>query len=386
MPKSRTFYTCQECGGDFPQYFGRCPSCQAWNSLQEKLEQPPATTALQRTAWSTVTVERLQSTAGTPAGVEFPLGQPLSACKLSQISDQGQARRFSGFGELDRVLGGGIVPGSLILVGGEPGIGKSTLLLQVANYLSLNTRILYVSAEESAQQIKLRAQRLGVGLGIAADQLGENPDSPLNGAVLGANSTSDPTINLARHHPESLNTTGLEPELYLLPETDLEAILRELESLKPQMAMIDSIQTIYFAGLSSAPGSVSQVRECTAALMQVAKRENIALFLVGHVTKDGSLAGPRVLEHLVDTVLYFEGDRFASHRLLRSMKNRFGATHEIGVFEMATEGLIEVLNPSELFLGSREESAPGTATVVSVEGTRPIVVEVQALVSPTSYG
>ncbi|MGL5083491.1 MAG: DNA repair protein RadA [Microcoleaceae cyanobacterium] len=394
MPKSRTFYACQECGNDFPQYFGRCPSCHAWNSLQEQLEQPTAT-ALPRTSWSTIPVERPGHPREDRDNQDL-IGQPRAAYKLSEVSDQGQSRRSSGFEELDRVLGGGIVPGSLVLIGGEPGIGKSTLLLQVANCLSLSARVLYVSAEESAQQIKLRAQRLGVGLISSREPSPEHPSKPTHNhqeSLLGEDLAEE--LPVAQDHPQGQRSRTersapepfqADPELYLLPETDLEVILRELESLKPQLAVIDSIQTIYFASLASAPGSVAQVRECTSALMQVAKRENITLFLVGHVTKDGLLAGPRVLEHLVDTVLYFEGDRFAAHRLLRSMKNRFGATHEIGVFEMVAEGLKEVPNPSELFLGSRDDFAPGTATVVAVEGTRPIVVEVQALVSPTSYG
>jgi DNA repair protein RadA/Sms len=266
------------------------------------------------------------------------------------------------------VLGGGIVPGSLVLIGGDPGIGKSTLLLQVANQLAERYRMLYVCAEESGQQVKLRSQRLGVGQ-LGGKQRAEHPPASEEQAA---------DSNL-------MSSRAAEPNLYLLPEIDLETILQELESLKPQVAVIDSIQALYFAALNSAPGSVSQVRECTSALMQVAKREHITLFIVGHVTKEGAIAGPKVLEHLVDTVLYFEGDRFASHRLLRSVKNRFGATHELGVFEMVDRGLQEVLNPSELFLGSREDFTPGTATIVACEGTRPIVVELQALVSPTSY-
>lgn len=264
-----------------------------------------------------------------------------AAVKLAAISLDDRGRFGSGFGEFDRVLGGGIVPGSLVLVGGDPGIGKSTLLLQAAARVADKQRVLYVAAEESSQQIKLRAARLGV--------------------------------------------EGDRDGLYVLPETDLESILQELTTLKPHLAIVDSIQTLYYAALSSAPGSVAQVRECTSALMQVAKREGISLLIVGHVTKEGALAGPKVLEHLVDTVLYLEGDRYASHRLLRAVKNRFGATHEVGVFEMVDRGLREVVNPSELFLGNREEAVPGTATVVACEGTRPLVVEVQALVSPTSY-
>jgi DNA repair protein RadA/Sms len=290
--------------------------------------------------------------------------KPLAALTFPQIIDGEEERWASGFGELDRVLGGGIVPGSLVLIGGDPGIGKSTLLLQTANLMSKHYRVLYVCGEESGKQVKLRASRLGVeGTKgeMEEDEEGEasNPKKPMTVAD-GAN-------------------------LYVQAETDLEEILRELESLKPHVAVIDSIQTVYFPALTSAAGSVSQVRECTAALMKVAKREDITLLIVGHVTKEGAIAGPKVLEHLVDTVLYFEGDRFASHRLLRSTKNRFGATHEVGVFEMVDRGLREVDNPSELFLGDRNGMAPGTSIVVACEGTRPIVVELQALVSPTSY-
>lgn len=345
MPKQRIHYICNECGAEFPQYYGRCPNCQTWNSLIEQ-QLPPA----QR---NPVSLRNRFSIDGRALLGETTTGQPRSSLKLSQIADIAVTRLSSGFGEMDRVLGGGIVPGSLILIGGEPGIGKSTLLLQVANQLSYTYRVLYVSGEESGQQVKLRAQRLQVAAAMT-DKL----KSP------------SPT----------------ESNFFLLAETNLEEILRELESLKPNLAVIDSIQTIFFPSLSSAPGSVAQVRECTSALMQVAKRENITLFIVGHVTKDGTIAGPRVLEHLVDTVLFFEGDRFASHRLLRSMKNRFGATHEIGVFEMIAHGLREVENPSELFLGSREEMVSGSAIIVACEGTRPLVVELQALVSPSSYG
>ena len=306
--------------------------------------------------------------------------QPRASVKFSEISNNVQMRFASGYVELDRVLGGGIVPGSLVLIGGDPGIGKSTLMLQVANQLAQSYRILYVCAEESGQQVKLRASRLGVGVPpieiAASNGSAKKPAKSQNG-----NGDTPKSVGA-----EPLSPPVSDPNLYVLPETDLEEVLRELESLKPQVAVIDSIQTLYFAALTSAPGSVAQVRECTSALMQVAKRENITLLIVGHVTKEGAIAGPRVLEHLVDTVLYFEGDRFASHRLLRSVKNRFGATHEIGIFEMVDNGLQEVLNPSELFLGSRDETSPGTATVVACEGTRPIVVELQALVSPASYG
>jgi DNA repair protein RadA/Sms len=295
--------------------YGRCSSCGAWGSLDEVVAQP-----LERSA----------------------APQSRGALRLNQVTGDGQLRISSGFQELDRVLGGGIVRGSLVLMGGEPGIGKSTLLLGMTQGLQAQAPLLYVCAEESAQQVKLRSHRLGMD-------------------------------------PEHVQN------LYLLPETDLDAVLQELSQLRPTVAIIDSIQALYCANLSGAPGSVSQVRECTAALMRLAKRLDIALFIVGHVTKEGAIAGPKVLEHLVDTVLYFEGDRYATHRLLRSVKNRFGATQEVGVFEMVDCGLIEVPNPSALFLGNQADETPGTATIVACEGTRPLVVELQALVSPTSY-
>ncbi|MBV8887654.1 MAG: DNA repair protein RadA [Chroococcidiopsidaceae cyanobacterium CP_BM_RX_35] len=357
MPKLRTYYVCNECGAESPQWFGKCPACDTYNSMEEQLETaavvPSRAGGLQPSRAS-----------GKSTG---KVARPRAALTFAQITDRHQARWFSGYEELDRVLGGGIVPGSLVLIGGDPGIGKSTLLLQVSNRLAQQYRILYVCGEESGQQVKLRASRLGVDSAIS--------DRKALGLETAAGVDATP--------PEIEKSAGA--DLYILPETDLEEILRELESLKPNVAVIDSIQTIYFPSMASAPGSVAQVRECTSALMQVAKRDDITLLIVGHVTKEGAIAGPRVLEHLVDTVLYFEGDRFASHRLLRSVKNRFGATHEIGVFEMIDRGLREVANPSELFLGNREEVAPGTAIVVACEGTRPIVVELQALVSPTSY-
>jgi DNA repair protein RadA/Sms len=351
MAKSKTVYICSACGAESPQWFGKCPGCGTFGTLEEQLIAATNPTAA-RASWQNP----------RPGNGKTPREpQPRISVRFSEITQYEQDRFPSGYGEFDRVLGGGIVPGSLVLIGGDPGIGKSTLLLQVTNQLAQRLpRILYVSAEESGQQIKLRAARLGVGV-VSVE--GEESNGNGKGTM-----------------PEKPDT-----HLYVLPETDLEEILRELESLKPQVAVIDSIQTLYFGALTSAPGSVAQVRECTSALMQVAKRENITLLIVGHVTKEGAIAGPRVLEHLVDTVLYFEGDRYASHRLLRSVKNRFGATHEIGIFEMVDHGLVEVENPSELFLGNRDEFSPGTATVVACEGTRPIVVELQALVSPTSY-
>ena len=354
MAKPRSLYICNQCGAEFPKSLGKCSACGSWGSLVEEVVNPTASSRVTPLA-AARTATKSRSVAPSTAP------QPIASLTLPQITDHPQQRLSSGYSELDRVLGGGIVPGSLVLIGGDPGIGKSTLLLQTANRLAMRYRMLYVCAEESGQQVKLRSQRLGIGTEI--------------GTEIGKKSKSK--------SPEA--ESNPDASLYLMPETDLETIIRELESLRPQVAVIDSIQALYFAALNSAPGSVAQVRECTSALMQVAKREHITLFIVGHVTKEGAIAGPKVLEHLVDTVLYFEGDRFASHRLLRSVKNRFGATHELGVFEMADGGLEEVTNPSALFLGSRDEESPGTATIVACEGTRPLLVELQALVSPTSY-
>jgi DNA repair protein RadA/Sms len=341
----RTTYSCNECGAESAQWYGKCPFCGVFGSLIEQQVQPVNKNA---------NVQRDRQ--GPP--------KPVAALTFPEIIDGQEERWASGYGELDRVLGGGIVPGSLVLIGGDPGIGKSTLLLQTANMMSKHYRVLYVCGEESGKQVKLRASRLGV--------------EGTKGELL-------PGDEGAEVMPERQLTVADGANLYVQAETDLEEILRELESLRPHLAVIDSIQTVYFPNLTSAAGSVAQVRECTSALMKVAKREDITLLIVGHVTKEGAIAGPKVLEHLVDTVLYFEGDRFASHRLLRSVKNRFGATHEVGVFEMVDRGLREVDNPSELFLGDRDGMAPGTAIVVACEGTRPIVVELQALVSPTSY-
>ena len=329
MARATSLYVCQSCGAQTRQFFGRCSSCGSWNTLVEQSAAP------------TDTRRRRPVAAATEA--EIPAA-PRRSEPIASVGDRPLQRLCSGYSELDRVLGGGLVPGSLVLLGGDPGIGKSTLLLQSAQAMAARHSLLYVSAEESAQQVKLRWRRL-------AEQQGELPEG--NG-------------------------------LQLLAETDLELVLQELEALRPAVAVIDSIQALHDAELNSAPGSVTQVRECAAALARIAKRQNTALLLVGHVTKEGMLAGPKVLEHLVDAVLTFEGDRFASHRLLRAVKNRFGATHELGVFEMRGQGLAEVLNPSELFLGGDEPSA-GTATIVACEGTRPLVVELQALVSTTSY-
>jgi DNA repair protein RadA/Sms len=359
MAKPKTFFTCNECGAESPQWFGKCPACGTYNSLEEQVSIQSSVDVPSRGG-----VSSWQSAQGNGKSHAKP-AKARASLTFDQITDRQIARWESGYGELDRVLGGGIVPGSMVLIGGDPGIGKSTLLLQVSNQLAQKYRILYVTGEESGQQVKLRASRLGVS----------KPVSVLNEEKVTV--IVDSTLPI---DPDSIGA-----DLYVLPETDLEEILREIDSLKPNVAVIDSIQTVFFPALTSAPGSVAQVRECTAALMKVAKHEDVTMLIVGHVTKEGAIAGPKVLEHLVDTVLYFEGDRFASHRLLRTVKNRFGATHEIGIFEMVAEGLREVSNPSELFLGNRDDPAPGTAIVVACEGTRPIVVELQALVSPTSY-
>lgn len=381
MPKPKTYYVCSECGAETPQWFGKCPACGTYNSLQEEIAVQNSTDVPSRGVGAWHSQMSKKKTSNKPA-------KPRASLKLDQISDRQVERWSSGYGELDRVLGGGVVPGSMVLIGGDPGIGKSTLLLQVSNALSQQYRILYISGEESAQQVKLRGSRLGVaqkeheeasgnGTITVTEETKEHEKASGNGKITVAEETKE--------KEEKVNSTKVNSDLYILPETDLEEILKEIESLRPNLAVIDSIQTVFFPALTSAPGSVAQVRECTAALMKVAKHEDITMLIVGHVTKEGAIAGPKVLEHLVDTVLYFEGDRFASHRLLRTVKNRFGATHEIGIFEMVTHGLREVPNPSELFLGSRDDPAPGTAIVVACEGTRPIVVELQALVSPTSY-
>jgi len=331
LARTTTLYVCQSCGAQTRQFFGRCASCGSWNSLVE--QSAPANDQRRRRAVT------------PPEAAQDPPKARRSE-PIASLSDRPLERLSSGYGELDRVLGGGLVPGSLVLLGGDPGIGKSTLLLQSAQAMAALASVLYVSAEESAQQVRLRWRRLDQHDATGAKQ----PDTSFQ----------------------------------LLAETDLELVLQELEALRPAVAVIDSIQALHDGELASAPGSVAQVRECAAALQRLAKRQNTALLLVGHVTKEGALAGPKVLEHLVDAVLTFEGDRFASHRLLRAVKNRFGATHELGVFEMQGRGLAEVSNPSELFLGSEEPSA-GTATIVACEGTRSLVVELQALVSTTSY-
>ena len=382
MAKPRTVYICSSCATESVQWYGKCPNCHVFGTLEEQIQEQTSSNSsnsFNRGGWQS------QLRTHTENSVE---AKPRASLKFSEITTDVQERFPSGYGEFDRVLGGGVVPGSLVLIGGDPGIGKSTLLLQTANQLSQSLpRILYVSAEESGQQVKLRAGRLNISNQKQAN-IKELNGSNNNKNKEKSKKKDSQTNKIDISETEVLNISNTKTEdwnLFVMAETDLEEIIKELESLRPQVAIIDSIQTLYFASLNSAPGSVSQVRECTSALMQVAKRENITLLIVGHVTKEGAIAGPRVLEHLVDTVLYFEGDRYASHRLLRSVKNRFGATHEIGIFEMVEHGLREVSNPSELFLGNREDPSPGTASVVACEGTRSIVVELQALVSPTSY-
>lgn len=315
MAKKTTAFFCSECGYESAKWLGQCPGCREWNTF---VEEPV-----------------------TKTGRAVRITNTKKPSLLKDISTKEEARMTTGFGELDRVLGGGIVRGSLTLIGGDPGIGKSTILLQVCKNLSDQGRkVLYISGEESLKQIKIRADRIG--------QFNDN--------------------------------------IRLFCETDLELIEQTLRDEKPDVAVIDSIQTIYNSDVSSAPGSVSQVRESTNILMQTAKTENISIFVVGHVTKEGVVAGPRVLEHMVDTVLYFEGDRHASYRILRGVKNRFGSTNEIGVFEMCQNGLQEVKNPSEYMLNGRPENASGSVVACTIEGTRPILAEIQALVCRTNFG
>lgn len=319
MANKKTVFFCQECGYEAGKWLGQCPGCRAWNSF---VEEPVKVTA--------------QGKRVTMGLKEDSKPLPISGIDLKE-----EVRLTTDITELDRVLGGGIVAGSLTLVGGDPGIGKSTLLLQVCQKLAdKQVDVLYISGEESLRQIKLRAERIG----------------------------------------------KFDDHLRLLCETDLDAIDALVRSEKPQVVVIDSIQTMFRQDISAAPGSVSQVRESTAVLMQLAKVQGVSIFIVGHVTKEGTVAGPRVLEHMVDTVLYFEGDRHASYRILRGVKNRFGATNEIGVFEMRESGLVEVANPSEYMLTGRPEDASGSVVVCSMEGTRPILIEIQALVCSTNFG
>ncbi|ABN53007.1 MAG TPA: DNA repair protein RadA [Hungateiclostridium thermocellum] len=316
MPKQKSFYVCQECGYESIGWMGKCPSCNQWNTFVEEIQEPKS-----------------KSRSGAVSTNVKPVN-------INDIEADTEERYLTGIKEMDRVLGGGIVKGSLILVGGDPGIGKSTLLLQICDKIKTNAKILYVSGEESIKQIKLRADRLNVR----------------------------------------------NPNLLMLSETNFKVIQALSETERPDLIVIDSIQTMFNDELPSAPGSVSQVREITSGLMRIAKTLNIAIIIVGHVTKEGAIAGPRVLEHMVDTVLYFEGERHLSYRILRAVKNRFGSTNEIGIFEMRDVGLVEVENPSSMLLSERTESVPGSVAVATLEGTRPMLIEIQALVCPTSFG
>ncbi len=320
MAKARTQYVCQQCGRVAPKPLGRCPQCDAWNSIVAEVVAPKQTRA---------SIPGIRSDA-----------RPL---RLSEIEGEPDERVPLPIDEFARVLGGGVVPGSLVLIGGDPGIGKSTLLLQMAILMAEDDRLIYVSGEESERQIKSRAARLAGKVEIGS-------------------------------------------ELFVLTETNLHSILKHVESLGPRLIVVDSIQTAFLPELDSPAGSISQVRECAARLQALAKSSGVAVFLVGHVTKEGAIAGPRVLEHIVDTVLYLEGDPYHAYRLLRSVKNRFGATTEVGVFEMQTDGMKEVANPSEAFLAERVVGAPGSAVAVTMEGTRPLLVEIQGLTSVTSFG
>jgi len=320
MAKTHTRYICQSCGCESPKWMGRCPDCGEWATLVEELM--PATQAS-------------KSAAGGNAAAVF--GSPTP---ITELRTDGAARTSSGISEFDRVLGGGIVAGSLILIGGDPGIGKSTILIQVANHLGVHAgKVLYVSGEESAEQVKLRSNRIGIGT----------------------------------------------PNLLLASETNIDAVEHFIGASAPAFVVIDSIQTMYDPELASAPGTVSQVRSCTNTLAKMAKRAGIPIFIVGHVTKEGSLAGPRVLEHMVDTVLYFEGERHQSYRVLRAVKNRFGSTDELGIFEMRETGLEEVPNPSEALLSERPEQGTGSVVTSTMEGSRPLLVEIQALVAPSYF-
>jgi DNA repair protein RadA/Sms len=324
MPKAHTRFVCQQCGRVSASYMGKCPQCGSFNSMVEEfVRDEPA-------AQGSSAVRGL-----TGRSQPRPIGE---------VGGDAEDRITLPMEEFARVLGGGIVPGSIVLVSGDPGIGKSTLVLQMAIQMAASQRVLYVSGEESEKQIKMRAARL---------------------------------TDAAR---------GLPPDLLLVTETNLEVVLGHVAEVKPSLLIIDSIQTMYLAEMDSSAGSVSQVRECASQLRELAKSSGITVFLIGHVTKDGSIAGPRILEHIVDTVLYLEGDRFQAYRLLRSVKNRFGATSEVGVFEMREAGLAEVANPSEVFLAERMINAPGSAIAVIMEGTRPLLVEVQGLTSPAQFG
>ena len=317
MAKAKTVFYCTACGNESPKWQGRCAACGAWNTMEEHIEKPVA--------------------AGKAKS--SPVGMSRKPQRIQEVDCDSEIRFSTGMGELDRVLGGGAVAGSLVLVGGAPGIGKSTLLLQICNSLCSGRKVLYVSGEESERQLKLRAIRLGV-----------SPN-----------------------------------DLYILSETRLSDVLEAVEEMQPDILIADSIQTLYNEENESSPGSVSQVKDCTMTLMHLSKSKGITVFVVGHINKDGNIAGPKVLEHMVDCVLYFEGDPNTSYRLLRAAKNRFGSTNEIGVFEMADSGLIEVPNPSQMLLEGRPEGACGTCVACVMEGTRPVLAEVQALVTKTTF-
>ena len=317
--KVKSVYVCNSCGYESPKWNGRCPECGEWNTfVEEKRQAAPAKVAAQQV---------------------FTGKRAVEPTLLVGVDEHDETRYLTGINELDRVLGGGIVKGSLVLLGGEPGIGKSTLLLQICKSVAENHKVLYVSGEESVRQIKLRANRLGVDSGA----------------------------------------------LFLLSETDIEAVIDTVLTQKPDVVMVDSIQTMSFAGSSSSQGSVSQVRECTSLLMKVAKSEEIPVILVGHVNKDGAIAGPKVLEHIVDAVLQFEGERHLNYRVLRAVKNRYGSTNEIGMFEMGDAGLIEVANPSAMLLSDRPVGVPGSCVACIIEGSRPVFTEVQALVTKSPF-
>ncbi|MGI6668436.1 MAG: DNA repair protein RadA [Acetivibrionales bacterium] len=315
MPKVKSIFVCQECGYESSGWLGKCPACMRWNTFVEERQE-------------------------RPAGAQSEHVIPIKPVRLDEIHAGSEDRTPTGMKELDRVLGGGIVTGSLILVGGDPGIGKSTLLLQLCKSINSESKIIYISGEESTVQIKLRANRLNVK----------------------------------------------RPNLLIASASNYESVAALIESEKPGLVIIDSIQTMYTDTVASAPGSVSQVREVTASLMKLAKKSGITVVIVGHVTKEGAIAGPRVLEHMVDTVLYFEGERHLSFRILRAVKNRFGSTNEIGVFEMRDTGLAEISNPSEIMLSGRSENVPGSVVVSSMEGTRPMLIEIQSLVCATNFG
>jgi len=339
MPKTHTRYVCQECGRVAATYMGKCPQCGSFNSMVEEV------------------VHDEPFTKGTAVRGLTGRSAPRS---IGDVSSGEEDRINLPIGEFARVLGGGIVPGSIVLVGGDPGIGKSTLMLQMAMEMASQKRVLYVSGEESERQIKMRAVRLTKSVGVKQDD--------------------------QRSNAKKDSAVPLPANLLLVTETNLETILNHISEVKPELLIVDSIQTVYLSNMDSSAGSVSQVRECSSQLRELAKTSGISVFVIGHVTKEGTIAGPRVLEHIVDTVLYLEGDRFQAYRLLRSVKNRFGATSEVGVFEMGEGGLTEVTNPSEAFLAERMINAAGSAIAVTMEGTRPILVEIQGLTSPTQFG